>query len=372
MKKFLLLSSLIPIFQLESLAQDVKAFYIGHSLSDGIIDMVNSLSSHHDSVNFEFRYQTIPGSPLRWNWQAKDRNDYNTNNPYYCGFYNDTFGLPAGDFDVLVLTESVPRFTSIINESYEYADSFYRFATAQNPNTKIYIYEVWHCIKSGTPTECDYDIDANPWRQRLDDDLPMWESVVDTLNNRFNPTNPVCLIPAGQGLAALYDSIQANAIPGITSINQLFSDDIHINDIAKYFVACIHFSMLHGKSPVGLTNQLSNMWGGNYTEIPTAAQALKFQEIAWYIANNYAKSCLDTNEEEPPNNIEIISNNEFKIFPNPANTIIYFEDKIEYKIVNSLGRTIMKSKDNKAEIAHLRPGIYIIFSDKGTYKFIKE
>jgi hypothetical protein len=60
---------------------NMSAFYIGHSLSDGVIDMVKSLSDNNSNVNFNFRYQTIPGSPLRWNWQAKGRNDYPVNSP---------------------------------------------------------------------------------------------------------------------------------------------------------------------------------------------------------------------------------------------------------------------------------------------------
>lgn len=257
----------------------MSAFYIGHSLSDGVIDMVKSLSDNNSNVNFNFRYQTIPGSPLRWNWQAKGRNDYPVNSPFYSGFYDTNHGLPTGSFDVLVLTESVPRFLTIIDDTYQYADSFYVYANSYNPYIKIYIYEVWHCIYSGTPNPCSYDVPSAGWRQRLTDDLPMWQSVVDTLNNRFSPSTPVCLIPAGQALAALYDSIQSGVVPDITSIHQIFADDIHLNDIGKYFVACVHFSMLHGISPVGLTNQLNNMWGVPYSS-PTVAQALKFQQIA--------------------------------------------------------------------------------------------
>jgi len=300
-------------------SQNVKAFYIGHSLSDQIPDMVKSLSDDHPAVSFDdWKYQSVPGAPLRWNWQAKDRNDYNSNPPYYYSYYHPQEGLRAGDFDVLVLTESVPRHLTPwgIIETYQYADSFFVYANRYNPDIRVFLYEDWHCILSGTPTGCMYDINTNPWRQRLTDDLPMWESVVDTLNRRYKPNNPVCLIPAGQGLAKLYDEILKGSVPGISHINQLFSDDIHLTDIGKYYVACIHFATIHGKTPVGLTNQLKVWWGGNF-QAPSPELAKKFQELAWETVTQYAKTCVsgasDIDEIHGQNKLV-----KFSIYPNPV------------------------------------------------------
>ncbi len=293
-KKLLLLVSTSFFISIIN-CQTQKTFYIGHSLTDNIPEMVKSLSDNHGSVALNWRYQSIPGSSLEYQWTRKDPpNSYTSTPPAFYGFFHPTEGLPAGNFTSLVLTESVPRNTSSIYSipyTYRYADSFFNYANTLNPNLQVYIYEVWHCLNSGTPTGCAWDVNSNPWRQRLTDDLPMWESVIDTLQVRYNPQVNVCLIPGGQGLARLYDSIQVGAIPGISNINQLFSDDIHLTDVGKYFIACIHFAMLHHTSPVGLTNQLYNVWGGAFTA-PTPAQALKFQQIAWLTVNNYPKTCL--------------------------------------------------------------------------------
>lgn len=362
--------TLLPTF-LKS-QDNLNAFYIGHSLSDGVIDMVNSLSADHPSVEFSFRYQTIPGSPLRWSWQAKDRNDYTEIDPFYCGFYHPDYGLSTGDFDVLVLTESVPRYLSIIDDTYQYADSFYVYATTHNPDIKIYIYEVWHCILSDTPNPCSYDVPANPWRQRLTDDLPMWESVVDTLNQRFNPSNPVCLIPAGQGLATLYDSIQTGAIPGISTINDLFADDIHLNDLGRYFVACIHFAMIYGISPVGLTHQLHNMWGGAYTTAPTPAQALKFQQIAWDVANNYPNTCLENTTSTGGLQSGEVA---LYVYPNPATDYLYVDHTsvhpLDYTIYNMHGQVVYTGKERRVDVSHFPAGVYLIHSDSGVRRFVK-
>lgn len=351
-------------------AQNINAFYIGHSLSDGVIDMVHSLANNYRSGSFNFRYQSIPGSPLRWNWQAKDRNDYTLVNHFYSAFYNSTYGLPAGNYNVLVLTESVPRHISIIDDTYQYADSFYSYAVRHNPGIKIYLYEVWHCILSGTPNPCAYDVPASNWRQRLINDYPMWKSVTDSLNRKYKPAKPVCLIPAGQGLAALYDSIQAQVIPGISTINQLFSDDIHMNDIGRYFIACIHFAMIHGVSPEGLTNQLTNMWGVPYTA-PTPVQAAKFQQIAWRVVSQYYSACTGTvtSVNEVP-----VQQNTMLVYPNPVTSSFVIESSdafTNYELYNSSGMLVKKGNGKTVNIAGLAQGIYFVKTINGYARFIK-
>ena len=359
--KFCMLSLFVFSFCLTTKAQVTKAFYVGHSLSDQIPDMVQSLSNDHEAVDFSWVYQSIPGSPLRYNWERKLDQSYGTIDPHYYGFYDDTYGLPSGTFDALVLTESVPRHIGSIEWTYEYADSFYHYANTFNPDIQVYLYEDWHCVLSGTPAGCDYDVDSNPWRQRLSDDLPMWESVVDTLNARYNPSKPVCLIPAAQGLAALYDSIEAGVIPDLNQIEDIFSDNIHLTDVGKYFVACIHFATIHKTSPVGLTNQTQVWWGGDF-EAPGAELALKMQEIAWETAVNYPRSCIDV----APTGVSELSETIF-ISPNPTSdqfTIKGIEGKYMVRIFDATGKETKPSLDlegtSQVNIADLPPGIYFV------------
>lgn len=353
-------------------AQEVKAFYIGHSLSDQIPDMVQSLADDHENTEFDWVYQSIPGAPLRWQWQRKDLNDYGINPPYYYGFYHPTGGLPSGDVDVLVLTESVPRHWTEwgIYETYQYADSFYLYAKEFNPDIKVYLYEDWHCLNSGTPTGCPYDINSNPWRQRITDDLPMWESVVDSLNKRHTPEEKVCLIPAAQGLAKLYDEIEAGNVPGISHIGDLFSDDIHLTDIGKYFVACIHFATIFERSPEGLTNQSKVWWGGDFNA-PTEEQAAVFQKIAWQTVIDYPKTCVQNVSGTQHN---LTNNYKISISPNPTSDMLNIDlgsDDQNYEIINALGKHIYRGNVRQLDITSFESGIYWIKSANSVIKFIK-
>jgi len=89
-----------------------KTFYIGHSLTDYIPEMVESLSdsSIHSFDNWGF--QSIPGAPLRWQWGRTDVSGYAgfpTAKRY--PFHASLNGLTASNYDILVLTESAPRHT---------------------------------------------------------------------------------------------------------------------------------------------------------------------------------------------------------------------------------------------------------------------
>ena len=89
----------------------------------------------------------------------------------------------------------------------------------------------------------------------------MWEKAVDYLNDKYNPNPPMTLIPSGQALATLYDSIQSGAFPGATTIDQFFDDRIHGNDTVRYLVACVNYAAVTGRSPVGLTNEPKKLVG---------------------------------------------------------------------------------------------------------------
>lgn len=289
-------------------ATTINAFYIGHSLSDGVPDMVWGLTQGEEVVQFDFGYQRINGSPLRhqWNQMLSLRHpgwldqldkemlkvfDTAVAHPgaHIYTFYDETNGLPSGQYSHLVLTESVPRYPGSawgnIEDTYRYVDSFYRYASRYDPDIKPYLYEVWHCIQSGTPTGCDYDRNAKPFRERLTEDLPMWEEVVDRFN-RKRPRQPMQLIPVGQAIGNLSDAIDRGEMPGVGSIRDLFTDDIHVNDTVRYLSACVHYATLFERSPVGLTGELNRPWGEPYVMLD-GSMALLLQRIAWETVEKY-------------------------------------------------------------------------------------
>jgi hypothetical protein len=243
-------------------ADSHRVFYIGHSLMSEIPGMTKALVESDRRSRFSLRQQEIPGAPLRWQWEEKDRGS--TFEPHYGGRYH--IHLKQGDFDTLVLTDSVPRGGAAMEaETIEYLGKFADFAREFRPDIKIYYYATWHFLTSGTSDNSPYDKDVPnrnlKWRERIDADAKMWERIVKQVNDARPGSPPIQIISGGAVLAALSDAIDAGQFPAWKSIKALFFDDIHPNYYGKYAEALAHYAVITGKSPVGLPADIRDLWG---------------------------------------------------------------------------------------------------------------
>ncbi len=308
MKKILLFVAFANLNIALMMAQTNKTFFLGHSLVNfDMPNMVNKLSIAGAKA-FSYNVNIINGAPLVYHW----------NNPTSGQGSPWKTTLPQGGLEHFIVTEAVPLLGHLqYSNTYRIADSLYQFAKLQNPNIKYYIYETWHCNTTGTPAGCPWDNDdALLWRQRLTADLPKWEGIADSMNLIY--PDDMLVIPAGQALARLSDNIIANAVPGFTSTNQLFSDDIHLTNIGNYFIASLIYGVIHKVSPVGLPNQLTDVWGVPYAVYPTNAQAQVLQRIAWETLCFYPRDGIDCAIVLPIDNLEFslsnIGNKEVELY----------------------------------------------------------
>lgn len=267
----------------KSCAQSVKAYFVGHSLVGHTIpNMLEGLAEDDASLSYEASRQVINGSPLKYNWE----------NPASGEVGNYRIDLEKGVYDRLIITEAVPLINHLTwSQTYTMADSFYSYFYRYAKQPKMYIYETWHCINSGTPEGCDWDDnDSIPWRKRLDMDLQKWEGIADSLNTWHSGTE-VLMMPGGQAMAALYDAIEAKELSGLSSIADAYHDNIHLNDTGSYYMACVMYSVLFGKSPEGRTVETSHEWG-SYNS-PGEDLGKKLQQLAWQTVCNYSRSGVD-------------------------------------------------------------------------------
>ncbi len=264
-------------------AQDHAVYFVGHSLiAHTIPQMIDELANDDPSVTYSFGNQIINGSPL-WNqWRNPENGE---------GDWDYSIDLPTGNYDRLIVTEAVPLQNHLTwSGTHEMTANFHNFFHSHVPNGQMYIYETWHCINSGPSLEdCSFDNDDHiPWRQRLDDDLVKWEGIADHANS-LSTHHDVLLIPAGQAMARLYDAIEDNALSGVNSIEYFYKDDIHLNEIGSYYVACVMYATVYKKSPVGLTVNTNNVWGIPYNS-PGETLGRQLQEMAWETVCGYSRS----------------------------------------------------------------------------------
>ncbi len=265
------------------IAQDHSVYFVGHSLiAHTIPQMIDELVNDDADTTYNFAKQIIVGSPLWNNWENPENGE---------GDWDYSIDLPTGNYDRLIVTEAVPLQNHLTwSNTYVIVNNFNTFFHNHSTNGQMYIYETWHCINSGPGlVGCSYDNDDQiPWRQRLADDLVKWEGIADYTNN-LNPDKEVLIIPGGQAMGRLYDAIENNTLHGVSSIEHFYNDDIHLNEIGSYYIACVMYATIYKKSPVGLTVDTNNVWGIPY-DSPGATLGRQLQEIAWETVSGYARS----------------------------------------------------------------------------------
>lgn len=102
-------------------------------------------------------------------------------------------------------------------------------------------------------------------------------------------------------MARIYDDIQLNLVPGVTNINQFFSDNIHTNSLGDYAIAMIHYACIFNQSPVGLPNDLMpNPPSGFQT--PSPALATYLQNIVWEEVTTYSRTGITENTSKADEN----------------------------------------------------------------------
>ncbi|MFN6192291.1 MAG: hypothetical protein ACK5BN_00520, partial [Planctomycetota bacterium] len=132
-----------------------------------------------------------------------------------------------------------------------------------------------------------------PRPPRLDAAAPLWDKLVAALPQAVPSARPE-LIPSGRALGMLVEAAEAGTVDGFTSLKDFFDDDIHLSVYGKYFVGMVHYAVLSGQSPVGLSTVVRKRWGaalfdevdhqGKVHKAPSRAAAARMQEIAWAAA----------------------------------------------------------------------------------------
>lgn len=245
---------------------------VGHSLFGTTgPDMLDAALSE-TSAQVEVREQIINGAPLKYNWEKSSE----------AQGIDARRVLPQGKTTDLIITEAIPLANHLQwSETDIYAQAFAGLALSGRPDARVFVQEAWHSLKSGTGQAVEFDDGADiPWRVRLQEDLADWEGIVTLLRTgQADAEARVQLIPAGQALARLDDAISANEISGLTTIADVFDDDIHLNAKGHYFVSMVQYAVLTGASPEGLSHVVRDRFGKNF-DGPDADMAEGMQRVA--------------------------------------------------------------------------------------------
>jgi hypothetical protein len=267
----------------------VRAFYSGHSLSEGVPEVVAQIAgSLGDRLDFET--QVLGYSLLRQRTKGEVASASEWPG-YRAGQNREGIGLdvaeelrqpgrlsPGDKYDVLVVTErhDLPAIARKERTAFHLTDMA-KHLLAGNPDAEVFLYHTWLAVNPDAPW---------PWIDYERAVLSMWECVASRANLDLPPRGDVPrirVLPGGGALAELTAALWDGRVPGVAAgtpggrVRLLFSDNVHMSEVGRYFMALVHYAVLFGRSPAGaaIPNVLS----------PETGRYI--QTLAWqYVAAN--------------------------------------------------------------------------------------
>lgn len=263
----------------------VRQIHSGHSLTDtymthphpGRLVLATALRPGTRAGETIIK-STIPGAPFHWRW------NHPTDFP--------DARKDIGRFELLVTTESVPLSpdtATFADWTLAHLDRWVAHAWAEGNGGKgaeVMLYSTWinWSYTSGVP---DWDKEGGiPFRQRLEIEGERWERMQDHANaNRPEGMPPIYMIPGHRLMMRLYDDIAAGKAPGLTSMGELFADDIHLNAIGNYAVTALVYSVIYQRNPREYPDYLTEE-----DKVMSPALARYLKATAWEVANSYDRA----------------------------------------------------------------------------------
>ena len=219
----------------------------GHSLTDPLpppLEIMVRSAGKAEALGMVIDRSTIPGSAMEFRW-------------------NNDLNLPIdarrdiAKYELLVLTERVTVLATIQHHgTLDWAVTWVKHAWENGNNGKgaeTVLYASWIDIDSGPDKDIagkDTEEGLLPFRERLEVEMGHWEDIAAHVNANLPPGCPVVrMIPGPKVMAAVYDAIAAGTAPGLTQMQDLFEDTIHVNAKGAFLIALAHFAVIYGRDP---------------------------------------------------------------------------------------------------------------------------
>jgi hypothetical protein len=289
----------------------IRTFYSGHSLSDGVPEVVEQIarSLRHrldfetQSMGFSLLRQRTKGevaSATEWPGYRAGHNRKGTGLDVAAELRQPRRLASGGKYDVLVVTErhDLPAIARRERTAF-YLTDIARHLLAGNPDAEVLLYHTWLHL----------DLDApGPWIDYERAVLPMWECVASRANldlpARGNVPR-VRVLPGAGALAELAAALWDDKVPGVAGtspgerVRLLFSDNVHMSEAGRYFIALVHYAVLFGRNPEGAAIPASLApETGRYMQTLAWQYAVSYGQRADAAARRDMATCRDLMQKE--------------------------------------------------------------------------
>ncbi len=251
-------------------------FSCGHSFHAFVPPILNNVAKiagvkDHEQVGLS----SIGGSRVIQHWDVPDERN------------KAKEALLSGKVEVLTL--------SPIHLPDEGIEKFATLALEHNPNVRVTVQEFWLPFDIYDPTfkkrpkKVDHNAPIGAELHKLHE--PYFQSMDDhvrALNKKLSK-EVLFVVPVGQAVIALREKIIAGQAFGLNTQEDLFTDAVgHARPPLRALVAYCHFSVIYGRSPVGLPLPAIMAKAGNTSENGKLNRLL--QELAWDAATHHPLS----------------------------------------------------------------------------------
>ena len=237
-------------------------FFSGHSLTDNPLPEYVAAIAKSQGAEIHWNQQNIPGSPIRvrslgsggWVGYSSGKNAHGQGLNVIDELRRPRTLGNSQRYDTLIIAERHDLIGPLQwEDSVRLLRHFHERLIDGNPEGTTYFYESWAGVADkNKPAEwIAYERAASP----------MWQCIGTRINTSLaaeRRSDRIQPLPAGAALASLVE--RATQKPGLTGItassdrqtlNNIFSDDVHLTPLSTYYIALVTFATVYQRSPEG-------------------------------------------------------------------------------------------------------------------------
>lgn len=255
----------------------LRVYHIGNSVTDTIrYESLKTLAATRGDTYVYGRHM-MPGTPLYGLWDNQDK-----------GFTQKPFGpsiaaLSNNEWDIITLQPFDRLLEGDRQSEFESCSRFIDVALQKSPNVQVFLYQRWPKREiigkpkyDGTDRCVPIDYRAKwerPYTGKWDgtyETRDFFDKLAARLNQAYQGRiKPVRLVRVGDVMAKFDEAIRRGDISAMTSINDLYADNIHLNDTGRYLVGLTFYATMFDVDVRGIGTD------GYGTIAPNVAQTIQ-------------------------------------------------------------------------------------------------
>ena len=274
--------------------QELRVYHIGNSVTDAIHYKSLQQMARANGDTYVYGRHMIPGAPLQFIWDKPETGF--KENPY--GYYPTA--LKDYEWDVITLQP----FDRQLDSKDGFGDlphckKFIDLALPKSPGVQVYVYERWPRRKEKVKNNPSSGYEPFDYQQQWQRKYTgKWDGSNETRNYFEQLTKalldaypklekPVLMIPVGEVLFELDKRIKAGKVPGLESIEALYVDGIHFNNVGAFIAGTTFYATMFKTDPRGVDARAYGP-GKSEKDKPIAPELAKaVQDVVWEVVSTH-------------------------------------------------------------------------------------